>query len=596
MKAKGLCIATRCTSVDEFVARFRAFVGEDTIFVGTPTMRDVGVESTFAVLLADKTAVLRGNCVVVDAWPDGENPFKRPGIRCRVFDLTPDSAPVFERLKPAREPAPVEAAPTPAPASEPERCTPTMIGPPPMAPLPPQPAAVEPAPPPAATKRADSVDSAWDEPEAPIAASPAASEPKPVVVETKPVPRPAKEPIAPPQAVAIPDARARDRATGSRRVPTVQIPVLAKPRTTTSKAIAIPSKIPPVRSNRTEALPIALAVEAADMKSQPIVIPPRKTEAMPIALSTEAQDLLSRPIVVPPRAAEPAPKVELAAAPTTKPTSKQRDAVPAPVVRAKTEAGPLAKNIEGVDVKGTFHEEVPTLVDDLPDLMPVMMMGLAQPVAPEATPPKRAASGSGPRLLADGTGVLTRKEDSAEAAPAEIPIEINDAPTERASTPEMIVAEGSAGTRTPGSEFVLPANPLMDISEDMLEGFIDVRLFDAELDGAPSPSPLPQVLAQTLPGMEGPADDGTPALVKDEQSGVVGWTPVIPRVRAASLPPIAELTFDATLVAPPRTNWRAVAGVTAVTIVMGFLISFAAASYATSRVAQRQTHAQTQTK
>jgi len=51
------------------------------IFVTTNITRPVGTESQFAILLADKTPVLRGWCIVFEAWADANNPYNRPGMR-----------------------------------------------------------------------------------------------------------------------------------------------------------------------------------------------------------------------------------------------------------------------------------------------------------------------------------------------------------------------------------------------------------------------------------------------------------------------------------------------------------------------------------
>lgn len=101
-KTKALCVATRCTSVEQFVAAFHRFCGDDeTFFVATMASRPVGLETPFAIQLADKQPVLRGLCVVLDAWATPDNRYKRPGIRLGIKRLTTDSQPIFERLKAA---------------------------------------------------------------------------------------------------------------------------------------------------------------------------------------------------------------------------------------------------------------------------------------------------------------------------------------------------------------------------------------------------------------------------------------------------------------------------------------------------------------
>src|SRR5512138_1333605 len=117
-KTRALCVATRCTTVDQFVATFHRFCGDDqSFFVATMTSRPIGLETPFSIQLADKQPVLRGLCIVLDAWATPENRYRRPGIRLGIKRLTADSQVVFDRLKAAsRVPAIVEATPPPGPA------------------------------------------------------------------------------------------------------------------------------------------------------------------------------------------------------------------------------------------------------------------------------------------------------------------------------------------------------------------------------------------------------------------------------------------------------------------------------------------------
>src|SRR3954454_4862440 len=116
-KTRALCVATRCTSVEQFVATFHRFCGDDeTFFVATMTSRPIGLETPFSIQLADRQPVLRGLCIVLDAWETPENRYKRPGIRLGIKRLTADRQVVFERLQAApRPPAPTAAPETEAP-------------------------------------------------------------------------------------------------------------------------------------------------------------------------------------------------------------------------------------------------------------------------------------------------------------------------------------------------------------------------------------------------------------------------------------------------------------------------------------------------
>ena len=109
-----MCIATRCTSVDQFVAMFHRFVDEDSFFVSTVNTRPPGLETSFSVQLADGTPVLRGLCTVLQAWTTATSPFKTPGVRLGIKRLTANSMPVFERLLVTRSAPP---PPPPAPSA-----------------------------------------------------------------------------------------------------------------------------------------------------------------------------------------------------------------------------------------------------------------------------------------------------------------------------------------------------------------------------------------------------------------------------------------------------------------------------------------------
>jgi hypothetical protein len=97
-KTKGMCIATRCTSVEQFIQMFHRFVDEESFFVSTLNTREPGLETSFSVQLIDGTPVLRGMCVVMQAWTDTSNPFKTPGVRLGIKRLTANSMVVFEQL------------------------------------------------------------------------------------------------------------------------------------------------------------------------------------------------------------------------------------------------------------------------------------------------------------------------------------------------------------------------------------------------------------------------------------------------------------------------------------------------------------------
>jgi hypothetical protein len=92
-------VVTHCATVDAFVASFAKLSTDTSIFVPTQKLRTVGVETGFSIRLADGSPALRGLCVVVGSYVDGDNAFKRPGVLLGIRKLTTDSQPVFARLR-----------------------------------------------------------------------------------------------------------------------------------------------------------------------------------------------------------------------------------------------------------------------------------------------------------------------------------------------------------------------------------------------------------------------------------------------------------------------------------------------------------------
>ncbi len=101
-KTKGLRIATRCTTVEQFVAAFHRMCDDESLFVSTLATRPVGLETAFCVDLASGQHVLRGLGEVIASWKTADNPYRRPGVKLGIRRLTADSEPVFEQLLLAR--------------------------------------------------------------------------------------------------------------------------------------------------------------------------------------------------------------------------------------------------------------------------------------------------------------------------------------------------------------------------------------------------------------------------------------------------------------------------------------------------------------
>ena len=146
------------------------------------------------------------------------------------------------------------------------------------------------------------------------------------------------------------------------------------------------------------------------------------------------------------------------------------------------------------------------------------------------------------------------------------------------SSPDAILAEGSA--RTPGSSYVLPANPLMGVPDASLEGFVECNVFDAI---APIEEPM-LPLRSARGTVDEPIDDGPTnpvdmpivvdrSLRRDDLAAItepfaeqtpppLEPPPIVERVAIAS-----PIEAPAVAAVPPRRSkkrWFAVGAVTAI--------------------------------
>lgn len=349
-----MCIATRCTSVEQFIQMFHRFVDEESFFVSTLNTRPPGLETSFSVQLVDGTPVLRGLCTVMQSWTDGQNPFKTPGVRLGIKRLTANSMVVFEQLLIARTTAkaPVIVNAPVAPASPP--------------PLP----------------------------------------PKPIV--------------APPKQIAV----GKPSATPQVVVPVVTKPGgLVAPKLPAIAAIAAPKAI--AKSPFSETAPTRSAPSRLELKqparaaSEPAtrVVPPRAvSEPIPVAIPSEPTDV----------------------------TEEKTD------VR---EPKPAAARVEARDIAR----------DDTRDI---------------ARDDKRDIAGDDKRDYADleihPAPALDDKrgDDSTAKPPAKI-----ESPASLAAETDLPTPQPD-DSRTPGSDLVLPANPLQNLTDESLEGYVDCTLYE----------------------------------------------------------------------------------------------------------------------
>src|SRR5690349_13765251 len=124
-KTKALRIATRCVTVEQFIATFHRFCDETSFFISTLGTRPIGLETAFSIQLEGGKPVLQGLGVVLDAWTMPANRFNRPGVRLGLKRLTNDSVPVFKQLMAARAQAdPRSTQPLPLVGGKPAPTTP----------------------------------------------------------------------------------------------------------------------------------------------------------------------------------------------------------------------------------------------------------------------------------------------------------------------------------------------------------------------------------------------------------------------------------------------------------------------------------------
>lgn len=401
-KVKGLCISTRCASLDEFVATFYRFCEDDTLFVATLTTRPVGLETPFSILLADRSPALRGFCVVTSSWSTPVNPYRRPGIRIKVVKLTRDGVSVFVRLRARRTEAMADAEPAPRPPPRFE-----IAGADPR-PFEDEPTGFDQAPEPFAMPRTATSDLAR-------AAEIHNTPPDP---ELPPLPPIAPLPPAKPLSVA-------EKVTA----PT---PTTEAPKTNTP-----PLASPPAKS---------LSVAGPPLASPPAINAPRDVTKSLAALASL-------------------------------PTSPKP--VAPPIIQPKPITTPR--------------------IDPAKSLAALAGLG-TNPVSPSAVAPSTNTSSEKPIVVAQSTNTSSEKPTVASSTARSVPIV---AKSEVTPVADSVKSDAKpVEERTPGSDFVLPANPLMNLTDENLEGFIDCTLYEATAiftieEMTPLPGPRPSAIHPT---------------------------------------------------------------------------------------------------
>jgi hypothetical protein len=129
-----LKLATFCTSQQEFIGQFKAFLDDDTLFLPSKVALIIGQTVEFSICLQDERPMLEGRGEVVHVRPHVGGRSSRSGLRVRVRELTPSSRLIKAAILSARDTgkgtAPAKAA-TAAATPGPEAETPGPEAPPP---------------------------------------------------------------------------------------------------------------------------------------------------------------------------------------------------------------------------------------------------------------------------------------------------------------------------------------------------------------------------------------------------------------------------------------------------------------------------------
>ena len=97
-KLESMRVVTGCKTAEHFVAVFHRFCDATTCFIPTTETRPVGSRLAFSLRLEDGTPMLRGACVVKQAWTTADNKFKRPGVQLEITKLASECHATFEQM------------------------------------------------------------------------------------------------------------------------------------------------------------------------------------------------------------------------------------------------------------------------------------------------------------------------------------------------------------------------------------------------------------------------------------------------------------------------------------------------------------------
>ena len=524
---RGFSVATRCQTVEEFVQKYYDRSDDHSILINTVEKREVGGEYAFAILLANKQPVLAGVCVIEDVYTDENNPFGRAGMRLAIKKLGLESERVFADLEACRiskrkrtaliTPMPVMVVPTNGDVRASVDGAPRRTMTQPMRRLLTQPLPMEgEAPKRTVTRpRLESVQIPVRTPKATPSDLPDESEqPQPGRTSTR-------TDFAPVAVAKIEKVQINPRQKA-------ELKPVEKPRTQPMPAVPEPKpegkKLDPAAFSKTrlESQPgLKRAASQPKVETQPLTkLDPGRLD--PVDTKTVIEDKTVAEVTV-----TGATKFEKPIAPESgAPESGAPEPSAKPEPSFETTTGILEQNTLTEMIKKSkaptpptavpvVKEAVPSVSDDVDALwsrafsMPAEVSeskptNVIEPVLKPTRP--RAGSGHEETTLAPADGTDVKRLD--EVMPRREKSPTFDVPTQQKPRPDAAAALAAKPERepeeqrTPGSSFILPANPLTDLTDVALAGLIDCRLFESK--ASPALFGVPGFAVSTVANDEAP--------------------------------------------------------------------------------------------
>ncbi len=170
---------------------------------------------------------------------------------------------------------------------------------------------------------------------------------------------------------------------------------------------------------------------------------------------------------------------------------------PGTETQSEDDTSAIAKAAASVDA-GPATEAASTVEPSVAEAKTIETNEAAETALPVDATPTEAATAAEPADDGDAAESATSAEVAGPAEP--------ETPPETAAPEQAEAAEDGGrsvepNVRVQGSNFVLPANPLMEFEDESLEAFIDCKLYEEDSD-----EPEPEA-ARTVAAMEAPAAD-----------------------------------------------------------------------------------------